>query len=316
VRGQSWLRPFPQLCSGRVPAIASLLSRCPRRPPAAPDIAGAALGACPFAPLVLDPSAAAAAVAAAPARSAWKLALLLGAVRAVWELVELLAAGALPLDMLAFATSLFGRRPVGSGGSGRTDDARGSSDEEDSRGGGAGSGSGSSSSGGELQVEQEGGVTTITVTPSGSQPAPASARPRGGFVRLVQRGGETPDDASASVLQQMLPHGPWEWRAAAAVAGVRFLLMPAVGAAIVLGAASAGLLPRDPAVLMALLLQGTMPPAQSLVSMLELRRPGGGGGVLPGVMARLTLQLYAIAFVPVTLWAPCFASWARAAAAW
>jgi hypothetical protein len=272
---------------------------------------------------VIDPSAATAAVSAAPARSSWELALLLGCVRALWELVELMAASMLPLDMLAFAASLFGRRAVGrddggdaGAGGARQEDASGSSDEEEGRGARDGGGSGG---GGQLQVEREGGVTTITVTASGVAPGAIAAAGSGGFVRLSQRGGATADDAGASVLQQVLPHGPWEWRAAAAVAAVRFVLMPAVGAAIVLGAAAAGLLgpAPDAGVLMALMLQGVMPPAQALVVMMQLRRQGGAGGAseLAGVTARLTLQLYAAAVVPITLWASCFAAWARSAAA-
>lgn len=299
-------------------------------PPVAAALLGAALGLSPLAPLLLDPSAAAAAVAAAPPRTAWELGLLLGAARALWELVEMMAGAMLATMMLVFATTLFGRRPLGGrGAEGASAAGRGAA----AAGRGAGGGGGGSSSSSEeedegegdgagLEVERVGGMTTITVRPSA--PLAPTAGPGGGYVRLTQRGAETPDDAGASVLQQLRPRGAWEWRAAAAVGAVRFLLMPLLSAVLVLGAAAAGLLPRDPAVLLALMLQGTMPPAQALVVMLQLPtgpgrakggRGGGGDGALAGASARLTLQLYAVSALPVTLWASWFASAAAAAAA-
>jgi hypothetical protein len=316
---------------------------------------GAALGLSPLAPLLLNPAAAAAAVTAAPAQASWEVALLLAIARSLWELVELLAGAMLAIDMLVFATSLFGRRPIGSGGGGFAGfggaAADGRAGERAGSSGSSGSGSGSGSSDGEeeegeradggLQVEREGGMTTITVTASGDPQAvrwPAlggMGGASGGFVKLTQRGAESADDAGASVLQQLRPHGPWEWRAAAAVGAVRFVIMPVLTVGLVMGAVAVGWLPRDGPVLFALMLQGAMPPAQALVVMMQLtksnkgrrqRGPGfgssGGGGSgsgdgdgLGGVAARLILQLYAVAVLPMTVWASVFASVARAAVA-
>lgn len=190
---------------------------------------------------------------------------------------------------------------------------------------------GSASLGGHggLQVERKGGVTTITVTPSGDDSTGVTRlRPGGGsssgYLKLTQQGAESADDASASVLQQLRPRGLWEWRVVAAVGAVRFVIMPLVSAAIVLGAAASGLLPRDAPVLLSLMLQGAMPPAQALVVMLQLK-PGPGGergegaggrGGLAGAAARVVLQMYAVAALPMTIWASWFSAAAGVAAAW
>jgi hypothetical protein len=265
--------------------------------------------------LVLDPASAAAAVAAAPPRVAWELALLLGVCRSVWELLELLAAGTLAVDMLVFGASLFGRRPPGSGGNS-------SGDASEDGGETSSSSEGSDNSG--LLVEREGGLTTITVS-AAQPPAPAPRAPAiSGLIRFKSRGAAAPDDASASVLQQLLPRGAWERRALLAVAVVRFVALPAATALLAIALLRAGWLPAsDPAVLLALMLPAATPPAQALVTLVQVGGGGdgtasgksGGSGGLAAACARLLLQLYALAIVPLTLWASVFASIAKNAAA-
>ncbi|GBF89580.1 hypothetical protein Rsub_02298 [Raphidocelis subcapitata] len=276
-------------------------------PPVAGALLGAALGLSPAAAAAPDPAAAAAAAAAAaPPRVAWEVALLMGAARGGMELCELLAAAAPAALALAFATSLFSARPGGGGG-------RGGGGDADSAGEGGGGGGGGGDGG--LEVERRGGVTTITLggSPGGDLAQPGQGRgPFGGLLRIAGRGAESPDEASASVWQQLLPHGPWERRAAAAVAAVRLLLLPAASAALVLGGAAAGLLPRDGPLLLALLLQGCAPPGPALVALAHVAAGGGDrADGLAGPAARLVLQLFAAAVVPVAL----AASWAASAAA-
>lgn len=184
-------------------------------------------------------------------------------------------------------------------------------------------------------------------------------------IRITRPSAATADDASASVLRQLLPHSAWEWRALAAVAAVRFVLLPGACVGLVLGAVRAGLLPQDPACAFMLLLQSCMPPgareweglrmclvvpgrrsgecdvprvcadvcccgaacpppspaasahthmptwqpttmptAQNLVLMMQLQP---GTAALAPATARLLLQLYTLAVVPVTLWVSVFA---------
>jgi hypothetical protein len=128
-------------------------------------------------------------------------------------------------------------------------------------------------------------------------------------VNLIHKGAETADDASETVLDQLRPRGAWEWRILIAVSVVRFLMMPVVCSGLVLGAAWLNWLPPSRACLFALLLQGAMPPAQELVLMLQLQPKTAK---LASSAARLLLQLYFVAVVPVTLWVSAFASWTLA----
>jgi predicted permease len=72
----------------------------------------------------------------------------------------------------------------------------------------------------------------------------------------------------------------------------------------VLGALRMGLLPADPVCAFMLLLQSAMPPAQNLVLMMQLQQSTAG---LAPATARLLLQLYTLAVLPVTLWVSVFA---------
>jgi hypothetical protein len=124
-----------------------------------------------------------------------------------------------------------------------------------------------------------------------------AAAPQGVTTRV--RGAATADDASASVLDQLRPQGAWEWRLLVVVALVRFVAMPAVAGALVYAGVQLKLLPDDPICWFVLLLQGVMPPAQNLVLMMQLR---SRTAKLGPAAARLLLQLYVLAIVPVTLW--------------
>lgn len=292
--------------------------------PALP-LAGVALGVSPAGPLLCDASAAAAFVAAHAHSSfaAWELSLLLGVLRCCWETVELLATGTLPMQALVLAASLFGPQAAAAGssnggaaggrqGGGQAAAAQGtvevesaggvhveleddngggstSSGEESLRDDGGGSDSGLGGSFGGQQQQQVGGGGGDGVS-SGISITHAQAR--------------TADDASASVLQQLRPRGVWEWRTLAAVGTVRFLLLPALSCGLVLGTLRLGLLPPDPACAFMLLLQSCMPSAQNIVLMLQLQPSTAG---LAPAAARLLLQLYALAVLPVTLWVSAFA---------
>jgi predicted permease len=89
-----------------------------------------------------------------------------------------------------------------------------------------------------------------------------------------------------------------------AVAAVRFVLLPSATTLLVLGALRMGLLPADPVCAFMLLLQSCMPPAQNLVLMMQLQQSTAG---LAPATARLLLQLYTLAVLPVTLWVSVFA---------
>lgn len=88
------------------------------------------------------------------------------------------------------------------------------------------------------------------------------------------------------------------------VAAVRFVLLPCVTTALILAAMRLGLLPPEPVCAFMLLLQSCMPPAQNLVLMMQLQ-PGTAG--LAPATARLLLQMYTLAVVPVTIWVSVFA---------
>lgn len=69
------------------------------------------------------------------------------------------------------------------------------------------------------------------------------------------------------------------------------------------GLSSIGWLPADPVCALVLLVQGSMPTAQNLVLLLQLRestRP------LAPRMAALLVRLYAIAILPITAWIALF----------
>eukprot|EP00879_Flechtneria_rotunda_P019334 GHRR01020306.1.p1 GENE.GHRR01020306.1~~GHRR01020306.1.p1 ORF type:complete len:377 (+),score=128.84 GHRR01020306.1:1633-2763(+) len=123
-------------------------------------------------------------------------------------------------------------------------------------------------------------------------------------INVVHNSAQTADDASASVLSQLKPSAAWEWRAMLAVAVVRFVLLPSVTTAIVLTALHFGMLPADPVCAFMLLLQSVMPPAQNLVLMMQLQP---STAVLAPATARLLLQMYVLAVLPVTLWVSLFA---------
>ncbi len=248
--------------------------------PTSPSTAALPLGS------TLD--AAGGAAAAGVATRPWELGLVVGVLRSCWEMLEVLAGATLALQAVVLATSLFSKSASGAAaGVGQS----GSS-------GGAGGGGGAR----DVEVLTGEGEATTVVAAGAAVEAPA--------VVLTVRGAATADDASASVLQQLWPHGEWEWRTVCLVASVRFVALPVMGTALVLWLWSLGVLPPDRVCLLVLLLQGTMPPAQSLVIMLQLKE---STSALAPLAARLLLQLYTLAVVPVTAWIAVFALLTRAA---
>ena len=89
----------------------------------------------------------------------------------------------------------------------------------------------------------------------------------------------------------------------AAVATVRLFLMPLASMFLVTGLASAGLLPRDPICQLALMVEGSMPSAQNLVLLMQLRE---STQPLAPRTAQLLLQLYTLAVIPITFWMAVF----------
>ena len=277
---------------------------------------GIALGLTPVGPLLTDPQAASAFIAAhaQPGLPSWELSLLLGIAGTFWGTLVLLAETTLALSALVLASSLFGS----SSSSRRQQQQQQEEQQQQERGGGYGqtggqTGStgweGSSSTAGRVEVVGADGSTLMAAGESGVGLEEEAEVGSSSAVNLIRRSAETADDASETVLDQLRPRGAWEWRMLIAVSTVRFILMPVVCSGLVLGAAWLGVLPASRACLFALLLQGVMPPAQELVLMLQLQPKTVK---LASSAARLLLQLYFVAVVPVTLWVSAFASWTLA----
>lgn len=279
------------------------------------------IAATPLGQLVTQPTAAAAwshaGASAVPGGlvlpPSWELALIKGALGSVWETLEMLSGATLALQALVLATSLFANAPAAS------------STNSSSGGGVSGAFSGSTASG------QLGGLTGMSGMSSssasaGGAAATANVEVLGGDGETILSGGggvagggadvlpgvrltydepKDADAASAHVLGQLWPQGEWEWRSLAVVSAVRFVAMPLLGWGLVLLLWRLGALPRDPVVVLALLLQGAMPPAQNIVLMQQLQPQTAA---LAPVAARLMLQLYTIAVVPVTFWLALFAA--------
>lgn len=82
--------------------------------------------------------------------------------------------------------------------------------------------------------------------------------------------------------------------------------MPAVSYLIVRAMMGGGLLPTDPICAFAILLEASMPSAQNLVLLMQLReftQP------LAARTARLLLSQYTISIIPITLWITIWCSW-------
>jgi hypothetical protein len=249
-------------------------------PPVTAVFAGLALGLSPAGAVVSDAGAAAAFVgthAAAGSIVAWELGLITSILRCCWETVEMLASGTLALQALVLAASLFGgssssSQPAAAAAAGAADgSAGGGSSSKAARSGGSSSSSSMaqgtvelmSPGGGRSDLDRPlmlGGSALSLAAPGGSS---SSSSSNGGVgIKLRRQSASTADGASASVLQQLLPQSAWEWRAMAAVAAVRFVLLPAASCWLVLGAVRIGLLPPDPACTFMLLLQSCMPPGE------------------------------------------------------
>jgi hypothetical protein len=164
--------------------------------------------------------------------------------------------------------------------------------------------------GSKVEIEDESGSGDESTTEDNTSASTAMANSSDGLgapvitgINVTHRSAGTADDASASVLSQLRPRAAWEWRAMLAVAAVRFVLLPSINTVLVLAALRMGLLPPDAVCAFMLLLQSAMPPAQNLVLMMQLQP---GTAWLAPATARLLLQLYTLAVVPVTLWVSVF----------
>ncbi|CAD7701047.1 unnamed protein product [Ostreobium quekettii] len=121
----------------------------------------------------------------------------------------------------------------------------------------------------------------------------------------VPNKGTSVGNAEAGWKRLLLPADALESRALLLSSVIRLFVMPLVGLGLVSSLSSMGLLPKDPVCLLAILLQSAMPSAQNLVLMAQLRdetRP------LAPTAARLILQQYIVAVIPITIWAAIFAT--------
>lgn len=270
---------------------------------------GVLLGLSPLGKILVNPSAAEALITPplGGVLPTWDVSILLKILTSMWETVEMLATATLTLQVIVLATSLFGK-PAGAAtaaspavAAARAEGMGGISNSDTSSLSGF-----SNTSSIEVLDGDDSIQTTIIVDDHDAmlQPAPV--------ITLTTQEADSADDASASVLNQLLPYGELEWRMVTAVAAVRFLLLPMFGLGLVLTMSHFGLLPADSACILALLLQGAMPPAQNLVLMMQLQP---STAELAAPTARLLLQLYTIAVAPITVWVAVFVSAAARATA-
>lgn len=108
------------------------------------------------------------------------------------------------------------------------------------------------------------------------------------------------------------PSDGLEGRMMLAIAGTRYLIVPLLTLGLLRWVA--GRLPQvagNPTLLLVLLLQSVMPPAQNLVLLLQLCE---GTRAAAAPFARLLLKVYAVGALPMTLWVAAFAGVVRSMA--
>jgi len=308
-------------------------------PPVTAVLVGLALGATDLGKAIIGvgvgggggaAAAAAKAATAAAASSpllAWDASVLLGLLRCCWDVAETLATATLALQAVVLASSLFGGAgtagvsatagagpaPVAPAAPAAPASASSSPDVLDIAQFASPSGSSSDEDEREaagmprsplrqhrerrLMRMGQGGGGPDASSSSSSSSSPSSSR------------GNAADAAGASLLSQLRPRGPWEWRVLLAVGAVRFLIVPAVSVGALLWLRASGLapwLPVEKGCLLALLLPSIAPPGQNLALVVQL---SPSTSALTAPMSRLLLQLYALAVLPVTLWVAAVVSW-------
>ncbi|KAK3287369.1 hypothetical protein CYMTET_5116 [Cymbomonas tetramitiformis] len=107
------------------------------------------------------------------------------------------------------------------------------------------------------------------------------------------------DNEILKVASDLFPKDCLGWRALVGVSVVRLLLLPTAFCALTMWLQQFGVLPLDPVCQLVLLVQATMPTAQNLVLLVQLRphtRP------FSGEVALFILRQYLISIVPLTIW--------------
>ncbi|GMH35255.1 hypothetical protein BSKO_03123 [Bryopsis sp. KO-2023] len=110
---------------------------------------------------------------------------------------------------------------------------------------------------------------------------------------------------SQSLVRILIPENVFERRALLLVSLARFVAMPIVGLASVFALSTLGALPSDPACHFGILLQATMPPAQNLTVMMNLREETRK--TVPAT-AKFLMRMYVLSLIgPVMIWTTIFA---------